>query len=177
MKIEQFQIEAQRTMRCIDKSENEHMILGMFTEIGELLGAHKKVVGYRQELDLVNVQEEIGDIMWYYVNYGAINNYKIEHIIKFTNMEYYLPLMFILSIMLDSDYNSKGAYTHVFSAVLAYCNNYNIDLEKCLDMNIAKLKKRYPEKFSNEYAVNRNTNEERIVLESFNENGMYREEL
>jgi NTP pyrophosphatase (non-canonical NTP hydrolase) len=42
-----------------------HGTIGVATESGELLDALKKHVFYGKELDVVNVAEEIGDLMWY----------------------------------------------------------------------------------------------------------------
>jgi len=92
-----------------------HMLMGMQTEIGELTDPFKKQLAYGKKIDWINVQEEIGDLMWYVGN-------------------------------------------------LCYMLNFN--LEDILEKNIEKLKTRYPEKFNSNQAINRNTVEERKILES-----------
>lgn len=72
-------------------------------------------MAYNKPIDLVNIQEELGDLCWYLANFCRINNF---------------------------------------------------DLEKILDNNIAKLRARYPEKFTQENAINRNLENERKVLEA-----------
>ena len=42
-----------------------HSVLGMSGEVGELTDAVKKSVMYDKALDIENVIEECGDIMWY----------------------------------------------------------------------------------------------------------------
>lgn len=42
-----------------------HAALGCSTESGELLDAVKKHLFYGKPLDIVNLQEEVGDICWY----------------------------------------------------------------------------------------------------------------
>lgn len=42
-----------------------HAAIGCVTESGELLDALKKQMFYGRELDVVNVKEEAGDILWY----------------------------------------------------------------------------------------------------------------
>ena len=42
-----------------------HGAIGINTEAGELLDAFKKNIYYNQVLDVENVKEEIGDILWY----------------------------------------------------------------------------------------------------------------
>ncbi len=46
-----------------------------------------------------------------------------------------------------------------------FCRVNNIDFEAGLDNNIAKLKSRYPNKFTQKDAINRNTKRERKILE------------
>ena len=96
------------------KLDDIHMIFGMTTEIGELADAYKKNLAYGTPLDMVNVSEEIGDIMFYLASFCRINN---------------------------------------------------LDLEKILEKNVAKLESRYPEKFSEYHANNRDLAKEREILE------------
>lgn len=42
-----------------------HYVLGVGTESGELLDVVKKNVIYGKDMDVVNVHEEIGDVLWY----------------------------------------------------------------------------------------------------------------
>jgi NTP pyrophosphatase (non-canonical NTP hydrolase) len=46
------------------------------------------------------------------------------------------------------------------------CNMHGWDLRDILDTNIAKLEARYPEKFTEEQALNRNLSAERKILET-----------
>lgn len=46
------------------------------------------------------------------------------------------------------------------------CNMHGWDLRDILDTNIAKLQARYPEKFTEKQALNRNLSEERKILET-----------
>lgn len=42
-----------------------HGVIGLCTESGELLDALKKTLFYNKPLDVVNVKEELGDLLWY----------------------------------------------------------------------------------------------------------------
>lgn len=42
-----------------------HAVFGLLTESGELADTLKRHIYYGQPLDRVNVEEELGDIMWY----------------------------------------------------------------------------------------------------------------
>jgi len=42
-----------------------HGVIGCCTESGELLDAIKKSAFYNRELDRTNIEEELGDLLWY----------------------------------------------------------------------------------------------------------------
>ena len=100
-----------------------HGIIGIATEAGELCEALLKSAteidgeGLPIGIDRANLEEELGDVMWY-------------------------------------------------AALL--CRAHGFTFEKIMDKNIAKLKARYPDKFSESDAVNRNLKKERKILESDN---------
>jgi NTP pyrophosphatase (non-canonical NTP hydrolase) len=89
-----------------------HGIIGLATEVTELVEAIQ--LGLAGSVDKVNIEEEVGDLMWY----CAI----------------------------------------LISAIGA-------DWDKILTTNIEKLRKRYPEKFTTENAINRDIDVERQILE------------
>lgn len=92
-----------------------HYTIGIATESGELLDAMKKSFAYGKKLDLVNLKEEIGDVLWY---------------------------------------------------LARACDTLGTSFEEVMDVNIAKLKARYGEKFSQAAALNRDLAKEREVLEN-----------
>lgn len=92
-----------------------HAAIGCVTESGELLDALKKQMFYGRELDLTNVKEECGDLLWY------------------------------LAIMFDE---------------------LGTDFETESNRVINKLKARFPEKFTEDKAFNRDLITEREVLEN-----------
>ena len=55
----QKRISSKRNIRLL------HAGIGLATESGEFLDALKKAIFYGKELDRVNLQEEIGDLLWY----------------------------------------------------------------------------------------------------------------
>ena len=61
---------------------NIHMILGMATEVAEIQDVFKKALAYGKSLDMVNLQEEIGDIMWYIAGFCDINGFDFEQILE-----------------------------------------------------------------------------------------------
>jgi NTP pyrophosphatase (non-canonical NTP hydrolase) len=92
----------------------EHAAYGCVTEAGEMLDALKKAKFYGKTLDLTNIKEEAGDLLWY---------------------------LAILFDELDTTFEKESARV------------------------IAKLKARYPDKFTLEHAENRDLVKEREILE------------
>jgi NTP pyrophosphatase (non-canonical NTP hydrolase) len=116
MKIQEYVEITQNTCAKLETKQLDdiHMILGMVTEIGELADVFKKNMAYKKEIDWINVQEELGDIIFYIASFCRINNF---------------------------------------------------DLEAIMENNIKKLATRYPDKFTEYHALNRDLDKEREVLE------------
>jgi NTP pyrophosphatase (non-canonical NTP hydrolase) len=116
MEIQEYVNLTERTCAKLDTPllDNLHMTLGMLTETGELADVLKKHMAYNKPIDWINVQEELGDLMFY---------------------------------------------------VACFCRINNFDLEAIMENNIKKLMTRYPNKFTQEDAINRNLSAERKVLE------------
>jgi NTP pyrophosphatase (non-canonical NTP hydrolase) len=91
-----------------------HYSFGLGTEAGELQDAVKKYIAYGKPLDVTNLKEEVGDLLWY---------------------------------------------------IARICSLYGWDMQDVMDINIKKLKARYPEKFTEENAIVRDLNKERQILE------------
>lgn len=118
MDIKTYLSASERTL--IDKGHDMnllHAAMGISTESGELMDAFKRKLFYGKELDVVNLKEEVGDIMWYVA---------------------------ILLRELDLDFN------------------------EILQLNIDKLQARFPHKFTEFDALNRDLDKEREILESGN---------
>jgi NTP pyrophosphatase (non-canonical NTP hydrolase) len=93
-----------------------HSFMGLSTEANELLNALKAHIFYGKELDKVNVEEELGDSLWF---------------------------------------------------IAQACDELGFSFEKIMEKNIAKLRARYPEKFTESNAVSRDLDNERKVLENY----------
>ncbi len=155
-----------------------HSGLGMITEIGELADSIKKHVIYEKQLDCENVVEEVGDTFWYVA--VALNNLEIR--INITSMPEYAGEMsrvdtlqhaaLMASYEIGNAVNSIEWYarsgdlsmlTREMSEVtrrltqhlIVLCWAADVNVAECLTKNIAKLKARYPEKYSNEDALAR----------------------
>lgn len=60
--------------------------------------------------------------------------------------------------------NTQEEIGDIMFYVAAICTINNFDLEKILQINIEKLKARYPDKFTQENAINRNLDREQEIL-------------
>lgn len=88
MDLKQYVKEAERTTAELDTkmTDNLHYTLGMVTESAEIADVFKKNLAYGKPIDWVNLQEEIGDVMWYIANFCRRNGFDLEKILD-TNIE------------------------------------------------------------------------------------------
>lgn len=74
MDLKQYAKDAMATCKTLTPMQHDlHMLLGMATEIGELMDVYKKFIAYGKDIDIINVKEELGDIMWYWINFCTAN--------------------------------------------------------------------------------------------------------
>jgi NTP pyrophosphatase (non-canonical NTP hydrolase) len=162
-----------------------HMNLGVVTEIGETLDIFKKFLAYQKPIDIVNLGEELADTAWYIVNKCRFHEVplddnfdtvvaEISTIIKegmFTEAELPLELKSeaLLTVILmtycgptNNMFNAPIVQLAVLANIAQF---YELDFFQLLTNNIDKLKVRYPEKFTNEAAQNRDLEAERAELE------------
>lgn len=179
MKLIEYQAEAARTCPDLKDAElnNAHMMAGLSTEYSELLDAFKKNLAYKKEIDTVNLSEEWADFMWYAVNFARMNNISLildEDIIQknidnskgSTLHPVQLALGFMELIWDFIAYQDETVFRSMISGWYAVAGMFEIDTDKALQNNIAKLRVRFPEKFTEENALNRNLDEERKKLEN-----------
>ncbi len=148
-----------------------HGVMGMVTEAGELLG--KK--------DRVNAIEELGDFTWYLAIASKSVNHNLEDLPKPTNYQDFdeasKRLSEMSSELLDLikkaffygkeiDYNAVGMFLSGINSVvedlILICKTSR---SQVYQINIDKLKARFPDKFTEERAINRDLDAERQVLE------------
>lgn len=167
-------------------TDSTHMTLGLNTEImGELPDA---IIAQ----DLVNFKEEIGDAFWYLANYCNIweieptrdnelpsETFGAAELDPRSGDQFMLIFSLGQNIALLQDLDKKDlAYGKagdenvrlsltnvIYNMLEATAFIFGIDTDKVRATNIAKLQARYPDKFTNESAVNRNLEVEREILE------------
>jgi NTP pyrophosphatase (non-canonical NTP hydrolase) len=111
MEINKYQEEASRTCVSIDGGilDDMHMVLGMQTEVAEIADVCKKNIAYGKELDLVNVKEELGDVMWYIANLCNFHGWDLRDIlvINISKLKIRYPEKFTTENALNRDLISE----------------------------------------------------------------------
>lgn len=176
MKIQVFKEQCKRTCPTLGggiKLDLAHMVLGMNTEIVELREAIRNK-------DSVNIQEELSDFLWYFCNYKNFRGYS-EYIydeqepmsnpmIVYKLYDRVAELQDLIKkfVAYNKEINTEielFLLNEIYQYILTIAYSYGVDIEDGLEKNIAKLKKRYPEKFDENLAVNRDLETERKILE------------
>lgn len=155
------------------KISTMHGIIGIQTEVSELVLCVRNTLHGYETLDEVNFKEELGDILWYLSAIGRAEGwdsfeYGIQPLVYHNKWEKVLTdLQIVAGNLVDCVKKSLfyGININVLAvrnnsvAIYHYVNNlcsiFDWDIEELMAQNISKLKKRYPEKFTSEHSINR----------------------
>ena len=167
--FENYQERASRTLALLGSNaiDGAHMVIGVTTELVEMTdGALLN--------DAVNVREEHGDCNWYIANECNIYNLNFKNL--YERALVFDKSQFSLGRLADL-HKRELAYGKVMDTVLleeelvrlirvllSAAKKFSFSYEESLRINISKLYKRYPEKFSNEAALNRDLDAEYETL-------------
>jgi NTP pyrophosphatase (non-canonical NTP hydrolase) len=82
MDIQEHTKGVMRTVKRLDSflMDNLHLTLGMVTEAGELADIFKKYIAYNKPIDWTNVEEELGDELFYIFAFCYVNNLDFQKI-------------------------------------------------------------------------------------------------
>ena len=160
-----------------------HAQIGMVTELGELGDLLKRELAYGKEFDRVNLMEECGDFLWYFVLYcdeRAIHPKVLDAIVEEcdksprpTEADQNLFRVLTSSVAMlvarehldlsasDESDMVKGTLMLVYAMLV----KYDFTMAQCLTANDAKLELRTGKSFSADRILNRDTDAERKVLE------------
>ena len=173
MTFKEYQKQSKRTCPSLasDKIDLAHMALGIFSEHNELLSAAIKE-------DNINLGEELADKFWYISNYCTFRGYDLEY--EWENRQDFKEkpdlnqcdsYIYSLSELHDlvKKYLAYSKERNILRQILFYIDIYldmnDVEIERILENNINKLKIRFPNKFTEENAINRDLVSERIELE------------
>lgn len=162
---------AGRTAKPMETADQvNHAILGMITEVGELADHYKRVWVYGKSFDRANFMEEIGDVCWYVALMAATLKYDL-HTTASHEGDYpvgELKLIKDLAWGVGNICNAPAtawSLQGVIRKLQKLCALHDVDFWACLGMNIAKLAKRYGDKYSDQAALVRDLIAERELLE------------
>lgn len=191
--LEEYRVLAARTLPDLGGRNNNllHMEAGIVGEfLGEAVDILKKTFAYKKPLDKVHLGEELADTVWYCAGVETINklpgiviSFDEEAIASVENIKNqtitYIKgsaeirsssietecLGIILANKRTVDSTNRGAVLAIVGICMGICEVLNIDFWQALTNNISKLQVRYPEKFTEEAALNRDLAAERVELE------------
>lgn len=154
----------------------EHMVLGIITECGEALDIFKKKIAYKKPVELAHLGEELGDICWYICNLNTLNGNKL-HV---TTIDYLKNTVKPYAEMTSVDFTCVGLLKTLSSNYSVANTRMNeeqalfivykisqlmgINIHEYLYKNIEKLKARYPDKYDDAKALNRDLDTENKIL-------------
>lgn len=172
----------------------DHCMRGIFSECGEVEDALKKHINYGLPLNQQNVLEELGDLLFYgtllanviradlqqiddkffdhqksSVYRPAVHQHTIKHDIG--DVDVYMledNIVWIIRQFFqpDSFLSENGIHT-IFHCLSQCCLAAKVSMNEILALNVAKLSKRYKDKFTQEECVNRDTKEEMRSFDEF----------
>ena len=191
--LEEYRLLAARTLPDLGGRNNNllHMEAGIAGEfLGEAVDILKKTFAYKKPLDKVHLGEELADTVWYCAGAETINKLpemnvcfteeaisRIESI-KNQSITYIKENVRVRSSSVETeclglilankgavDSTKRGAILAIVGICMGIYEVLNIDFWQALTNNISKLQVRYPEKFTEEAALNRDLAAERVELE------------
>ena len=194
MNFKEYAPLAMRTCKELPTADHiNHMCLGIVGEMGELVDAIKKAYVYGKGIDQTNIVEEIGDVSWYTAGLvqcfpalaawldsdelkQSINYEKLEVARENITRTILLNAMSAANLAADlmmfadddnlQDANAEQVAKALGTALFATAVLLEVDLSQAFEVNIAKLAKRYGDKYSDYAAINRDIDAERAVLEA-----------
>jgi NTP pyrophosphatase (non-canonical NTP hydrolase) len=161
-----------------------HAVIGSLTEVEEILENYEDMELTTDVNKQGSVAEESADIFWYLsilfreldirnYSYDPSNDFKVNNpfntLLSFTKVSLKFLDLLKKKIYYNKDISNEimvDLSIKMHSLLKHYCYQYNTDVNDILEKNIAKLQKRYGDKFSSEKAINRDLESERKILEN-----------
>lgn len=173
MNFTEYQLLAKRTLAELGSLEKniQHMKLGIESEVGEIADIFKRKLVYKKEIDITHLKEEIGDLCWYIANAANFKNAvlgKTKYLANEVNsIDDCIDELNFFHYFLHIDRNSLFTINidELLVPIISVCKFFDISVSEVLEKNINKLKVRYPEKFDETLALNRDLKNERNELE------------
>jgi len=167
MELSQYQIECRRTMDMSFSPEEriELCLFGICGEVGEIVDLYKKERFHKVETPMEKYEKEMGDVLWYIANLCTETDTVFEPYHK--SLRYHLldrasghifetpasMLKYLAKIASQFDtIDPQQVLTQIIKiGTTLGCR----PIEEIADMNIAKLKARYPNRFNTQDSIAR----------------------
>lgn len=176
-------------MALVTKSESineyedfRHAACGLVTEVGEIIDQYKRHWFYKKDLDVKNLVEEVGDVLWYLaIGYYALGieiikdpaadmeevtapslDMTLAKLVRYSSNIFSVAFAYPNEAMesnLDYDLRQLLYFLHFFS------KEHDFTIVEAATANARKLAKRYPNGFSSFHAINRNKENELSHIE------------
>lgn len=195
MKFAEYVPLAIRTCKPLPfKDHINHMGLGIVGEMGELADQIKKAYIYGKGVDQVNIIEEVGDVAWHVAGIAhhyptliewveseelkaSVNHERLAEARQKITRAILLNSMSAANLCVDlggivdseipnDDPGAVNVVKTIGTMLFATALLLEVDLAQAYEVNIAKLAKRYGDKYSDYSALNRDVQAERSLLES-----------
>ncbi len=160
MNLAKYQTEAAVTICCDDKKDMAiHAVLGLVAEMGEFLNA---LCFDKPE----HTQKEIGDVCWMIAELCTANTWKMQDVVSlegYDKAEANPSALDDLCGIYQKTFQGHGVnedrvklcIRQVWALLMNCCATQEWWMPDLLDMNINKLRKRYPEGFKAENSLHR----------------------
>lgn len=166
MTFKEYQEQAKRTCPTLgsEKLDLAHMVLGIHSEYNEWINA----------TDSVNESEELADMLWYLANYCTFRRYSFERLfnveppnsfeVTFNSSKLQDLVKKYIAYNKEISISDESALLENLAFAIKKLYG-DADIHQSLQNNIDKLRVRFPEKFDEELAKNRDLVSERKELE------------
>lgn len=158
----------ERVMGNADMRAEMNTAFGMFIEAAQSLDRIKKYLYYKKPTEFAESEQTLGEV----ANFGVLNEDKMSRLFHAVLgmcteagelLEAFDAMMYRgESLDVDNLFEEMGDSMWYFAIG---CSSMGFDPNELLGRNIAKLKARYPEKFTIENALNRDLDAEKAALQ------------
>lgn len=182
MKLSEFVKSSERTLSKKLTVDNDikinllHSAVGVATEVGEIAECLNNKLP--SEIDSVNLAEECADVIWYLaipirdfgIDIDKLNSlapYKTSLAQLVVDASNFLDMLKKISFYnkLVDGFDVEHHVCTIYQHMITMAHEYTFDLELALSNNQDKLRARFPDKYDNEKALNRDLKTERKELE------------
>lgn len=161
MDYAEYQQQARRTMdQTLTPEERIELCLyGIVGEVGEVIDLYKKERFHRHPRDKDKYRKEIGDVVWYVANLchetdTVFSGYPLT--IRVMERGAYHVSRQLRELATEAAHFSHASPRKILTLLIHVANLLDLGpFEDILDLNIAKLRARYPDGFSTDASLSR----------------------